>query len=353
MLLLLFVLPALAQTLTIALQQGPTTLDPHYEGSTPNINALAHLYDWLIEEEAPGKLVPGLATSWHALDDSRWEFKLRAGVRFHDGAPFTAEDIAFSAAWLRHGESHALRETGARCVDAAGAGHAGGKRARRAACRCSARGDRRHCGGPAALLGPQLGDTRRCSAVSRQSTGTHAGDVRDAMIEGHCDPRFAAVREAFATSFAGADGNEELGACIAVVVEGRLVVDLWGGFTDTARKLARALATIYAELASAARLWSAETRARATATAWRERELVTQKRVHMGWGFRLKDEVGISGGPRAFGHGGRGGATCFGDPDAQLGFAYAPNRAYPGGSAESQHARRLRDAVHACLGATG
>ena len=39
-----------------------------------------------------------------------------------------------------------------------------------------------------------------------------------------------------------------------------------------------------------------------------------------------------------------------GDPDARLGFAYAPNRAFPGGSAESPHARRLRDAVYACLG---
>lgn len=114
---------------------------------------------------------------------------------------------------------------------------------------------------------------------------------------------------------------------------------------------ARALATIYGALAHGESLWSAETRARATATAWQEREAVTGKVVRMGWGFRLPDEVGISGGPRAFGHGGRGGATCFGDPDAGLGFAYAPNRAYPGGSAESPHARRLRDAVYACLGA--
>jgi CubicO group peptidase (beta-lactamase class C family) len=77
---------------------------------------------------------------------------------------------------------------------------------------------------------------------------------------------------------------------------------------------------------------------------------VTGKIVRMGWGFRLPDAAGISGGPNAFGHGGRGGATCFGDPDARLGFAYAPNRAFPGGSAESPHARRLRDAVYACLG---
>jgi CubicO group peptidase (beta-lactamase class C family) len=113
---------------------------------------------------------------------------------------------------------------------------------------------------------------------------------------------------------------------------------------------ARALAAIYGELAAGTRLWNGAVRAEATRTAWHAREAVTGKIVRMGWGFRLPDAAGISGGPNAFGHGGRGGATCFGDPDARLGFAYAPNRAFPGGSAESPHARRLRDAVYACLG---
>ena len=39
------------------------------------------------------KLVPGLATSWRSLDDLTWEFKLRKNVKFHDGTPFTAEDV--------------------------------------------------------------------------------------------------------------------------------------------------------------------------------------------------------------------------------------------------------------------
>jgi CubicO group peptidase (beta-lactamase class C family) len=115
---------------------------------------------------------------------------------------------------------------------------------------------------------------------------------------------------------------------------------------------ARALAAIYAELATGTRLWSRAAMVEATRTAWHAREAVTGKIVHMGWGFRLPDATGISGGPAAFGHGGRGGATCFGDPEARLGFAYAPNLAFPGGSAESPHARRLRDAVYECLGAT-
>lgn len=50
--------------------------------------------------------------------------------------------------------------------------------------------------------------------------------------EGHCDPRFDAVRSAFETGFTRFD---EVGACIAVVQDGRSVVDLWGGHVDDAR----------------------------------------------------------------------------------------------------------------------
>lgn len=84
--------------LGIALLAAPTSLDPHFEGSTPNINALAHLYDALVEEHGPGDLRPGLALSWRLLDAETWEFTLRPGVRFHDGTPLAPEDIAFSLA---------------------------------------------------------------------------------------------------------------------------------------------------------------------------------------------------------------------------------------------------------------
>lgn len=87
--------------LTVGLLAAPTSLDPHFEGSTPNINALAHLYDALVEEFGPGDLRPGLALSWRALDETRWEFRLRPGVRFHDGTPLGADDIAFSLARTR------------------------------------------------------------------------------------------------------------------------------------------------------------------------------------------------------------------------------------------------------------
>src|SRR5262245_40758050 len=52
------------------------------------------------------------------------------------------------------------------------------------------------------------------------------------MIDGQCDPRFAAVRDTFAAAF---EAGREVGASFAATVDGRPVVDLWGGFADAAR----------------------------------------------------------------------------------------------------------------------
>jgi CubicO group peptidase (beta-lactamase class C family) len=58
------------------------------------------------------------------------------------------------------------------------------------------------------------------------------GDRVVTPIGGHCDPAFAAVRDAFATNFAE---HGELGAAVCVMVDGRAVVDLWGGWVDPER----------------------------------------------------------------------------------------------------------------------
>ena len=56
--------------------------------------------------------------------------------------------------------------------------------------------------------------------------------IPGAMVEGACDPRFAAVRDAFAANF---EAGREVGASFAATVDGRTVVDLWGGHADAAR----------------------------------------------------------------------------------------------------------------------
>jgi len=88
--------PAKEREVAIGLQAAITSIDPHYHNLSPNNSLLLHIFEPLIKRDANQKPVPGLATSWKAVDDLTWEFKLRPNVRFHDGSPFTAEDVAFT-----------------------------------------------------------------------------------------------------------------------------------------------------------------------------------------------------------------------------------------------------------------
>ena len=95
-LLLLFPLAAPAADLSIALGGDVTSIDPHFHNLTPNNNVGQHVFDTLVMKDAAGRIKPGLAESWRVVDDLTWEFKLRKGVRFHDGSNFTAADVVFS-----------------------------------------------------------------------------------------------------------------------------------------------------------------------------------------------------------------------------------------------------------------
>ncbi len=89
-------LPALAANLTIGLGTDVTSIDPHYHNLTPNNNVASHLYGYLVERDEKSRPVPGLATEWKAIDPLTWEFRLRRGVKFHDGSEFTAADVVAS-----------------------------------------------------------------------------------------------------------------------------------------------------------------------------------------------------------------------------------------------------------------
>ena len=84
-----------AKTLRWAGRGDMNTTDPHSfnENLTNNINSL--VYDTLIQRDKALKLEPGLAVSWQQVNPTTWRFKLRPGVTFHDGTPFTADDVVF------------------------------------------------------------------------------------------------------------------------------------------------------------------------------------------------------------------------------------------------------------------
>jgi peptide/nickel transport system substrate-binding protein len=86
----------LAQTLTIGVRGGPDSIDPHFTATGTHAEALKHLYDTLVWSGDGLEIEPRLAESWKAIDNTTWEFKLRRGVKFHDGSDFTAEDVKFS-----------------------------------------------------------------------------------------------------------------------------------------------------------------------------------------------------------------------------------------------------------------
>jgi peptide/nickel transport system substrate-binding protein len=94
---MLFAGPALAQnTLRWASQGDGFTLDPHAqnEGQTHTINR--QMMEPLVERRPDLTKIPALALSWSLVNPTTWEFKLRPGVKFHDGRPFSADDVVFS-----------------------------------------------------------------------------------------------------------------------------------------------------------------------------------------------------------------------------------------------------------------
>lgn len=84
---------AQAQELKIGLSAEPSSMDPHYHNLTPNNMLGRQVYEPLVGQDKNQALVPLLAESWKTIDDTTWEFKLRRNVKFHNGTPFTADDV--------------------------------------------------------------------------------------------------------------------------------------------------------------------------------------------------------------------------------------------------------------------
>jgi peptide/nickel transport system substrate-binding protein len=87
---------AQAQDLTVAVRSGPLSIDPHFSSAGQHASALRNIFDALVRRTPDMELRPNLAESWRTIDDTTWEFRLRRDVRWHDGTPFTAQDVKFS-----------------------------------------------------------------------------------------------------------------------------------------------------------------------------------------------------------------------------------------------------------------
>ena len=85
-----------ADTIVMALELDQDTMDPHMHFQRVGILMNINMYDSLLHKTTKLEYEPSLATEWQALDDTTWEFKLRQGVKFHNGDPFSAEDVKFS-----------------------------------------------------------------------------------------------------------------------------------------------------------------------------------------------------------------------------------------------------------------
>jgi peptide/nickel transport system substrate-binding protein len=84
----------LAADLKVGLSAAVTSMDPLFYVIGSNSAMARNVFDGLINQDEKQQLKPALALSWAPLDDTTWEFKLRQGVKFHDGSDFTAEDVA-------------------------------------------------------------------------------------------------------------------------------------------------------------------------------------------------------------------------------------------------------------------
>jgi peptide/nickel transport system substrate-binding protein len=93
--------PASAQILRYANQGELKSLDPYTLRETTTIAHHGHVYEGLVARDKELKIVPALAESWETPEPTRWRFHLRHNVKFHNGDPFTADDVVFSADRVR------------------------------------------------------------------------------------------------------------------------------------------------------------------------------------------------------------------------------------------------------------
>lgn len=99
----------LSEELRVAVSYEIASIDPHADNSLEAFEQLANVYEPLVALDRGLRLAPNLAVSWSNPDATTWSFRLRPGVRFHDGSLLTAGDVAYSIMRLKGDETLGIR----------------------------------------------------------------------------------------------------------------------------------------------------------------------------------------------------------------------------------------------------
>ncbi|EHM47570.1 peptide ABC transporter substrate-binding protein [Yokenella regensburgei] len=87
------------QTLVRHIKDEPASLDPAKAVGLPEIQVIRDLYEGLVNQDAKGNIIPGVASKWQTNDNRVWTFTLRDNAQWSDGTPVTAQDFVYS--WQR------------------------------------------------------------------------------------------------------------------------------------------------------------------------------------------------------------------------------------------------------------
>src|SRR5213083_3776926 len=101
--------------LIVALPDDTTNMDPRIGMGSIRSTYIRQVYESLVDVDAQGKPVPGLALAWKAVGDTTWEFTLRRGVKFHDGEVFNADTVLFNLdrMFRRNLDKHGIKDVAA------------------------------------------------------------------------------------------------------------------------------------------------------------------------------------------------------------------------------------------------
>jgi len=94
-----------AHELRFASSGDAVSMDPYIRNEVFTYSFLGNVYEGLVRRNPDLTIEPELAERWEMISPTQWRFYLRQGVSFHDGSPFTADDVVFSADRVRAGDS--------------------------------------------------------------------------------------------------------------------------------------------------------------------------------------------------------------------------------------------------------